>query len=180
MTRWCSRPNGTRATLGGRCGDREAAPFDGRTNALEIGCGEGLFTELLAPRCRSLLAVDISSRAVARARERLRGESGVVTRWAVLPAAYPDERFDLVVASDVLYYWRNSDLHSAVRRIEASLVVGGRFVAVHYAAPIGALNTGDAVHDGLTELVALASVRSEAREIGEGRPYRIDVWEKRG
>ena len=28
-------------------------------NALEIGCAEGAFTELLADRCHSLLAVDI-------------------------------------------------------------------------------------------------------------------------
>src|SRR5581483_9872934 len=49
------------------CGE---GPFEA---ALELACGTGLFTEMLAPRCKSLLAVDISAIAVGRARERVAG-----------------------------------------------------------------------------------------------------------
>lgn len=72
------------------CGD---GPFD---RALEIGCGEGLFTQMLAPRCRSLLAVDISSRAVRRAQVRLSNHPGVLTRAMSLPVGYPEGPFDLL------------------------------------------------------------------------------------
>ncbi len=43
-------------------------------SALEVGCAEGLFTEALAPRCESLLAVDISPVALSRAGCRLQNQ----------------------------------------------------------------------------------------------------------
>lgn len=152
-----------------------SGPFD---RALEIGCGEGVFTWLLAPRCRSLLAVDISSRAVRRAQARLAQYPGVLVRAMSLPANYPEGPFDLVVASDVLYYWPIGNLGSAATRIADSLAVGGRFVALHFALPMVAVNTGDTVHDVLSSTLALSHVHSERRDIGPGRPYRIDIWDK--
>lgn len=148
--------------------------------ALEIGCGEGLFTQLLAPRCDSLLAVDISARAVGRARVRLSQHPHVLARAVALPAGYPVGPFDLLVASDVLFYWTPDDLRWAADRIEESLAVGGRFVAIHYALPIVAVSNGDAVHDVLAGVLTLAHVLSETRDIGAGRRYRIDVWDKVG
>src|SRR5438552_2723668 len=38
--------------------------------ALEIGCSEGVFTQLLAESCESLLALDLSPVALDRAKER--------------------------------------------------------------------------------------------------------------
>jgi ubiquinone/menaquinone biosynthesis C-methylase UbiE len=154
------------------CGD---GPFK---RALEIGCGEGVFTSQLAPRCRSLLAVDISSRAVERARERCADFPQVSCEARVLPAAYPDGPFDLVVASDVLYFWAPDDMHIAASRIEGTLEVGGRVVALHYTPPVNAVSNGDAVHDRLHEMLSLTHVHGETREIGSGRRYRVDVWDK--
>lgn len=56
--------------------------------------------------------------------------------------------------------------------------MGGRFVATHYALPMSAGTTGDTVHDVLAGIVTLSHVHSETRDIGAGRRYRIDVWEK--
>src|SRR5215207_10945014 len=39
--------------------------------ALEVGCSIGVFTTMLAPLCDELLAVDVSEKAVAAARDRL-------------------------------------------------------------------------------------------------------------
>jgi SAM-dependent methyltransferase len=146
--------------------------------ALEIGCSEGMFTQLLAPRCNALLAVDISSVAVARARERVAQYPWVEARAMPLPAGYPDGPFDLIVASDVLYYWATRDLPTAASRIEASLAPGGRFVALHYALPIDHASTGDIVHDLLADAINSRHVHSETRDIGSGRRYRIDVWQR--
>jgi SAM-dependent methyltransferase len=139
-----------------------AGPFD---RAVEIGCGEGLFTELLAPRCRSLLALDISSRATHRAQKRLAPHEGVSVRTAALPAEYPDGSFDLVVASDVLYFWRDEDLRGTIPLLGDSLTIGGRLVTLHYARPVNAVSTGERVHDLLSEIVTLSPVLSETRDM---------------
>lgn len=146
--------------------------------ALEIGCGEGHFTELLAPRCEELVAVDISARAIERARQRCRDLPQVTCLRAVLPASYPGGSFDLVVASDVLYFWAPDDLLRAIARIEESLEPGGRFISLHYALRVNAVSSGDAVHDMLRAHHVLTNVLEESYEIGEGRPYLVDVWEK--
>ena len=152
-----------------------SGPFE---RALEIGCSEGLFTALLAPRCRSLVAVDISTRAIRRARARLAHCPNVVFRAVALPARYPVGPFDLILASDVLYYWTTDDLRSAARRIADSLAPGGRFVAIHFGLPVAGGSTGEVVHDLLQSCLPLTHVHSDRRDIGSGRPYRIDVWER--
>ncbi len=63
-----------------------------------------MFTELLAPRCEQLTTIDASATAVAAARARLAGAPHVRTILGAIPDALGDERFDLVVASEILYY----------------------------------------------------------------------------
>ena len=76
----------------------------GRT--LELGCSIGVFTEMLAPRCDSLLAVDFSRTAVAEARRRLSAERvGRASSGATLPEQMPEGPFDTIVCSELLYYW---------------------------------------------------------------------------
>lgn len=48
---------------------RDGTKFE---RALEIGCGEGVFTELVSTRCKLLVAVDNSDTALERARNRCR------------------------------------------------------------------------------------------------------------
>ena len=69
--------------------------------ALEIGCAEGVFTEALAARCKSLLAVDFSKTALGRAqRRRDWGENVRFAHWDLRRDPIPG-RFDLVVVMDV-------------------------------------------------------------------------------
>jgi len=88
-------------------------------DALEVGCAEGMFTELLAERCDALLAVDISPVALARARQRLHAQGHVRfeeldLRVDALPGTY-----DLIVIIHALEYIRNPVY---VRRARAKLV----------------------------------------------------------
>ena len=151
----------------------EAGPI---AAALELGCGEGIFTELLAPRCGSLLALDISSTAVTRAKNHLRGSPQVTVEERALPAAMPRGPFDLVVASDVLYYWTESDLRSTLPVFEQILAPGGRLICVHYARPMGTLLTGNEVHDILGDL-NLTNTHSELLTLSHG-PWRVDRFDK--
>ena len=93
---------------------------------LEIGCAEGHFTELLADRCVSLLAVDFSPLALDRARARCAQKESVrFDHHDLRSDAIPDS-FDLVVAMDVLsYFCRPSRLRAACRKIIAAVPPAG-------------------------------------------------------
>lgn len=71
---------------------------------LEVGCGEGLQTETLAPLCQQITGLDPSSKAIARARARgitnASFEVGDLTKWK----RHSEARFELVTACEVLYY----------------------------------------------------------------------------
>lgn len=95
---------------------RGTAPF---AKALEVGCAEGLFTEMLATQCESLLAVDISSVALARAQSRLGGSERVqFAHWDLRVDPMPGT-YDLIVIIHALEYIRNP---LYVRRARTKLV----------------------------------------------------------
>ena len=72
---------------------------------LEAGAPIGVFTDMLANRCDGLLAVDVSERAVAAARRSLTGRRHVRVERRTLPEEMPHGPFDLIVSSEVLYYF---------------------------------------------------------------------------
>lgn len=90
--------------------------------ALEIGCAEGVFTERMAQFCDRITAVEFSLTAHARARARLGHLSagrvtvllGNIRSWTP-PAG---TRFDLIVASDVLYYLETNGGHRLLHEPE--------------------------------------------------------------
>jgi SAM-dependent methyltransferase len=113
------------------------AALDGRGYArgLEVGCSIGTLSELLAERCDRLLAVDCAPTAVARARARLAGVPGVRVERRCLPEEQPPGEFDLIVCSEVLYYWSPPLLREALGRLRAALAPGGSLLAVHWRGP---------------------------------------------
>ncbi len=91
--------------------------------ALEVGCAEGIFTEKLAERCDSLLAVDISTVALARARQRCQSNVHVrFVEWDLRVDPLPDT-YDVIVMIHALEYIRNP---ISVRRARMKLVEGLR------------------------------------------------------
>ena len=124
-----------------------ALPEKSYERALEVGCSIGTLTAELAPRCRSLLAVDASGTAVHRARQLLDGWPGVEVEQRVLPGSWPGGTFDLVVVSEVGYYLSKEELSQLWDRVEASLAPGGTLLLCHWRHPItGWELDGDTVH----------------------------------
>jgi 2-polyprenyl-3-methyl-5-hydroxy-6-metoxy-1,4-benzoquinol methylase len=80
---------------------------------LEVGCGEGHQSEHLARLCDQLYGIDVSPRAIERARQRLPGARFDVGSLPAVPHAPEGGRFDVVVACEVLYYM--GDIGGAVR-----------------------------------------------------------------
>ena len=73
-------------------------------SALELGCANGALTEQLAPLCDRLLATDISASALTAARRRVGLLPNVMVEQRTLPGDVPSGPFDLILASDMLYY----------------------------------------------------------------------------
>ncbi|MEZ5441005.1 MAG: metalloregulator ArsR/SmtB family transcription factor [Lysobacterales bacterium] len=74
-------------------------------DVLDIGSGDGLMAELLAPQVRSLTCVDVNPRVVEAARQRLASQSHVTVREGDMHALpLPDGSVDWVLCLQVLPY----------------------------------------------------------------------------
>jgi SAM-dependent methyltransferase len=152
------------------------AALDGRRyrRGLEVGCSIGTLSRELAGVCDELVALDAAPTAVARARERLADVPGVTVERRRAPDELPDGPFDLIVCSEVLYYWDRALLRLGVARLLERLAPGGSFLAVHWRGPVRHYpQGGDAVHEALRE--ELAGLQ-HVRERMEPR-YRLDRWD---
>jgi SAM-dependent methyltransferase len=87
---------------------RQLAVLDERrcARALEIGCGAGAFTRLLASIADRVVAFDIAPSAIARARAMGAGPGAVDFRVANIMEYDPraEGPWDLVVMSETIYY----------------------------------------------------------------------------
>ena len=141
--------------------------------ALEAGASIGVFTEMLADRCDELLAVDVSERAVDAARKRLSGRRHVRVERRTLPEEMPDGPFDLIVASEVLYYFPTEEMLAALRAFERELARGGTLLAVHWRWETRTYPLqGDEVHELL-----LGHTRLQNSETIVEQDYRLDLFE---
>lgn len=142
--------------------------------ALEVGCSIGVFSEMLAARCESLLALDAAPTAVRRAGERLAGVPGVRVERRTLPEELPVGKFDLLVTSEVLYYWSAALLEQSLPALEAAVAPGGLWLLVHWRPPTRTYPLrGDEAH----ELVLEHTVLRHVHDYVEQR-FRIDVLER--
>ena len=69
----------------------DALPKARYKNAFEIGGSIGVLTALLAPQCDSLLSIDVSETAQAKAIARCQDLPQVRFKIAQVPQDYPDE-----------------------------------------------------------------------------------------
>jgi len=141
--------------------------------ALEAGASIGVFTEMLADHCEELLAVDVSERAVAAARSRLSGRAHVRVERRSLPEEMPDGPFDLIVASEVLYYFPREQMLAVLQGFERELARGGSLLAVHWRRETKTYPLqGDEVHELLAQ-----NTRLQNKETIIEPDYRLDLFE---
>ena len=114
-----------KATLAA-CG---AGPFE---RALELGGSIGVFSRLLAPRCRRLETIDAAPTAVAAARRRLAPHAHAIARVGTVPDDVPAGPYELIVASEILYYLDGEQVERTLARLADVLARGGRLVVVHW------------------------------------------------
>lgn len=156
----------TIAALGGRC----------YRNALEIGCAGGVLTRRLSAVCDELLAIDISRSALSQARERCSDLDNVFFRECDYPRwTEAVNGFDLIVVSEVAYYWASEDLVAAANRLRATLQKGGDLILVHWIGATDYPQTGDDATESLQRALA-DSVKPMASK--RTASYRLDLWRR--
>ncbi len=107
-------------------------PHLGRT-VLEVGCGSGNFTELMAPTAEYIHAVDLDPRFVAQAAERTARFKNVTVALGDAAAIDVDRQFDSVVMLDVLEHLEN-DIET-LRRLRSRLRERGTIIVKVPAIP---------------------------------------------
>lgn len=152
----------------------EALPELAYARAFEPGCSVGELTAQLAEVCGHVVATDVAPSAVERARQRCAAFDNVDIQCIDLAAALPPGTFDLIVFSEIGYYFPKPMLERITGELARMLNVGGDFLAVHWLgeSPDHVLH-GDVVHAELFAHLPLRHVTGE-RHAG----FRIDSWRR--
>ncbi|MFC4242568.1 PIG-L family deacetylase [Gryllotalpicola reticulitermitis] len=117
-------------------------------STLEVGCATGILTAALAARTDSLLAIDIAETPLERARQRVTEPNVTFGRYAT-PRAWPPGEFDLIVLSEVGYYW-GDELNAGIERMLSALAPDGALLACHWRHAVAEYPlSGDEVHEAL-------------------------------
>jgi predicted TPR repeat methyltransferase len=144
-------------------------------NGFEVGCAKGVLTLKLAERCAALLAIDVSETALDAARRRTGHLDGVTLENMAFPRMKPEEDFDLIVLSEVAYYWDNGDLGRAADWLESNLLPGGDLLLVHYTGETDYPQSGD---EAVTKLSALLGGQIIVLAAHRRPRYRLDLWRR--
>jgi protein-L-isoaspartate O-methyltransferase len=153
-----------------------ALPREHYRAALEVGCSIGVLTAQLGPRCTRLLAIDAAAAAVHAARRRTAGQPGVTVEQRVVPREWPrDGDFDLILLSEVGYYFERPTLAHLLDLVAGSLVAGGTMLAVHWRPPAADYPlTGEDVHHVLSRDDRFDRVVAHVEEL-----FLLDVFRPR-
>lgn len=142
--------------------------------AFEPGCSIGILTARLAAVCGQVEALDISPTAVESARKRCKAFPNVNIVCGALPEFIPGGRFDLIVFSEIGYYFDERQLQELGQTLVKQLLNPGTLLAAHWLGESADhVLTGDRVHELLGALDGLRHVHSE-RHSG----FRLDRWER--
>jgi hypothetical protein len=101
-------------------------------SGFEPGCSIGVLTRMLAGRCENLLAADIIEEPLQTARAFCDDLPWVRFVRMRIPAEWPDDCFDLIVLSEVLYFLSPRDIAAVASRVLAALDTEGAVLSVNW------------------------------------------------
>jgi protein-L-isoaspartate O-methyltransferase len=144
--------------------------------AFEPACSIGVLTAALAERCDEVQAIDIAPTAVVMARKRCANFPGVTISCADLATQCPEGPFDLIVFSELGYYFKEAQLKRIAKSLSGALEAGGELIGVHWlGSSEDHLLHGDQVHAILKD----ALTKSCAWIRGGLHPgFRLDTWRR--
>jgi cyclopropane fatty-acyl-phospholipid synthase-like methyltransferase len=153
----------------------EVMPNRHIASLLEIGCANGVLTAKLGGRCDDLLAVDVSETALAAARARCADQPHIRFEKRQLPHDAPEGCFDLILLSEVVYYFDPADVARLAAYVIRALRSGGDLLLVHWLGETDYPLSGDEAVLTLGDALG-ATVEEVVTERHD--QYRIDLWHR--
>ena len=130
--------------------------------AFEPGCSIGVLTERLAAHCDEVYAIDFSLSATVQAQARCAHLPQVEVHCASLPEGTPEKDFDLLVLSEIGYYFTPQDWQCVSAALIDSIPQGATVLAAHWLGQSQDHRiSGDEVHE---ILLSHAKLRVEHTE----------------
>jgi trans-aconitate methyltransferase len=146
-------------------------PLERYRSAFEPGCSIGALTAHLAARCDGVLAVDHMANPLAAAVRRLGHLPNVTFERRVIPDQWPDGPFDLLVLSEVAYYFDADELCDLMVRARRSLEANATVVGVHWSGETDYPLTATQTHELLGSTPGFEAVVHHVDE-----EFLLDVW----
>ena len=116
---------------------QQVAPID---DVLECACGTGLLTEVIASRCKNIVATDFSEKMLRKTEKKCAALGNVTCQKAdILALDFEDESFDVVVAANVIHLL--DEPYKALGELNRVCKVGGKLIIPTY---MNREKTGDA------------------------------------
>ncbi len=143
---------------------------------LEVGCSIGVLTLQLASRCDRLVATELSEIALDQARRRCAAHDNIDFVLARRVSDGIDGAFDLMLLSEVIYFWDDRDLQEVAAAIRTHLSPDGRLILVHW---LGETDFPRSADDAVRFLFALIGDLVEVEAETRNGDYRLDVWRRR-
>lgn len=136
-----------------------ARQFTDADNVLELGCGTGICSAMIAERVKHLTATDFSPEMLERAQQRLGGYKNVeIRKEDACHTSFADDSFSAVLAVNLLHHAQAPD--SVVRECRRVVAPGGNVVVIDCVGHGGSL---------------LSWIRMSLRYLrGRGRPSEED------
>jgi hypothetical protein len=114
-------------------------PQERYDHAFEPGCSIGVLTELLSARCDRVTATDVADAALAQTDARLRAgghREGVTLLNRSFDTDWPATDFDLVMISELAYYFDAATLRATMDRQLPRLKSAATVVTAHWRHPV--------------------------------------------
>jgi trans-aconitate methyltransferase len=140
----------------------------------EPGCSVVVLTERLARIADRVIATDFAPSAAEQAKRRCTGLPNVQIEVADVRRFIPAERPDLIVFSEICYYFPVDEIRRLGSFLSEHLAAGGELLAAHWLGhSVDHVIHADEAHRALRETLPMLWM-SGARYEG----FRIDYWRK--
>lgn len=150
-----------------------ALPRPRYADAVEIGCSIGVLTERLASRAGTVLGIDVAQAALDKAAARCAALPHVCFAKLRVPDEALPGHFDLILLSEVLYYFDGPTLKRVADQLHKAARPGTDLVLIHWLG-----ETPDYPHTGdMAVETFIAATRDWTRITRQERRenYRLDV-----
>jgi 2-polyprenyl-3-methyl-5-hydroxy-6-metoxy-1,4-benzoquinol methylase len=147
---------------------------------LEVGCGTGVFSGLLAQCFRTVLAIDISGEALNIAATANREATNIEFQRRDFRRLTGNTRFDLIVCAEVLYYLREADSEVACQALDRLLAKRGVILTVSGIPKADAAKSASGYFNGWNDIFGRYFEGVASMDVMDaGRPYRIAGFARR-